>query len=94
LKKENYIAKLVTTSERISRARELIKKASSMSVPPDPGWQDFSYIAQVKDMMRQARDLLKFIPLTAGIDTKQKKEALDVNNEIDKAEKVMLHRFV
>ena len=85
---------MVTTAERISRARELIKKARTISVPPDPGWQDFSYVAQVKDMMRQARDLLKFIPLTAGTDIKQKKEGLVVIKEIDKAEKEMLQRFV
>jgi hypothetical protein len=85
---------LVTTTERISHARELIKKARNISVPPDPGWQDFSYIAQVKDMMRQARDLLKFIPLTTKEDPKLKKDALDVIKDIDKAEKEMLHRFV
>ncbi len=45
-------------------------------------------------MMRQARDLLKFIPLTTKEDPNQKKDALDVIKDIDKAEKEMLHRFV
>jgi hypothetical protein len=85
---------LVTTTERISRARELIKKARNISVPPDPGWQDYSYIAQVKDMMRQARDLLKSIPMTTKEDPNQKNDALDVIKDINKAEKEMLCRFV
>ncbi len=45
-------------------------------------------------MMRQARDLLKFIPLTTKEDPKQKKDALDVIKDIDKAENEMLHRFI
>ena len=88
------MAKLIPTAERITRARELIKKARKLPVPPDPGWQDFSYVARVKDMMRQARDLLKFIPLTVGVDPEQKQEVQDLIKEIDMAEKEMLHRFV
>ena len=49
--------------ERIVKARELIQKARDLPVPAEGGCANFSYIAQAKDLLRQARDLIKFIPM-------------------------------
>lgn len=88
------MAKLITPAERIARARELIKNARALAVPPDPGWQDYSYVSRVKDLMRQAKDLLKLIPLNAGVNPEQKQEAQEMTREIEKVEKEILQRFV
>ena len=52
----------IPAAERIERARALIQEAYDLPVPADGGKYNFSYIAQVKDLLRQARDLVKFIP--------------------------------
>jgi hypothetical protein len=88
------MAKLITPAERIARARELIKNARALAVPPDPGWQDYSYVSRVKDLMRQAKDLLKLIPLNESVSPEQKLEAQEIIKEIEKVEKEILHRFV
>lgn len=88
------MAKLLTSSERIARARELIKNAHALAIPPDPGWQDYSYVSRVKDLMRQARDLVKFIPQNAGVSPDQKQEAQEMIKEIEQVEKEILQRFI
>jgi len=86
------MARLVTAAEKIARARALIQKGRQLPVPAATGWQDFSYVAQVKDLMRQARDLVKFISYTAGASAETKAEAASVMGEADQAEKDLLHR--
>ncbi len=88
------MAKLITPAERIARARELIKNARALAIPPDPGWQDYSYVSRVKDLMRQAKDLIKFIPQNAGVSPEQKQEAQELIRETEKVEKEILERFV
>jgi hypothetical protein len=61
------MAKLIPAAERIMRARKLIQEARDFPVPAELGKNDLSYIAGVKDLLRQARDLVKFIPMTAGV---------------------------
>lgn len=86
------MAKLTTAAEKIARAKALITQARDLPLPETNGWQDFSYVARVKDLMRQARDLIKFIPLTAGADPALKQEAKDLLVYIDKEEKAILHK--
>ncbi len=52
------MSRLITAAERIKRARALIKQARVLPVPAETGKYDLSYIAQVKDLLRQARDLV------------------------------------
>ncbi len=86
------MAKLIPASERIARARKLIQQARALPVPSTGlGKSDFSYIANVKDLMRQARDLIKFIPQTAGVSTEMKDEVKKVYEEIDQATQEILH---
>jgi hypothetical protein len=47
------MSRLIPAAERISRARQLIQQARDLPVPPELGRNDFSYIAQVKDLLRQ-----------------------------------------
>lgn len=86
------MVKLITAAEKIARAKVLITQARDLPVPETTGWQDFSYVARVKDLMRQARDLIKFIPLTAGADPMLKQEAKELLVYIDKEEKAILHK--
>ena len=78
--------KLIPATERIIRARKLIQQARELSAPSAGlGKSDFSYIANVKDLMRQAKDLIKFIPQTAGVSAEMKAEVKKVYEEIEQA---------
>ena len=67
--------KLIPATERLARARKLIQQARALPVPSTGlGKSDFTYIANVKDLMRQAKDMIKFIPQTAGVSVEMKEE--------------------
>lgn len=86
------MAKLIPAAERIVRARKLIQQARDLPVPQGGlGKSDFSYIAQVKDFLRQARDMVKFIPQTAGVSTEMKDEVKKVFEEADQANQDILY---
>ena len=88
------MTRLIPASERIVRARALIQKARGLPVPTATGWQDFSYVAQVKDLLRQARDLVKFISYTPSASAEIKEEVARIFQEADKAAKELLHREI
>jgi hypothetical protein len=92
MQKEAPLSKTLTTEERFVRARMLVQKAHEVPAPIDGGWDSLNYAAQVKDTLRQARDLLKFLPQTAGVTTQQKQEAVALMQEIVDEEKKILHR--
>jgi hypothetical protein len=77
--------KLIPASERILRARTLIQKSREVPVPAELGRNDLAYIAQVRDLLRQARDLVKFIPQTAGVSAEMKEEVRKIFDEIEQA---------
>ena len=83
--------KMIPAAERIIRARSLIQKARDFPVPAELGKNDLSYIAGVKDLLRQARDLVKFIPMTAGVSVEMKEEVKKVFEEADQANREMLY---
>ncbi len=84
--------KPVTTAEKILRARALIQKAHEVPVPAELGRNDLSYIAQVRDLLRQARDLVKFIPQTVGVSAEMKEEVKKIYEEIEEANRTILGR--
>ena len=84
------MAKLIPAEERIVRARKLIQKARDFPVPEGLGKNDLSYIAGVKDLLRQARDMVKFIPMRAGISSEMKAEVQKVFEEADQANREIL----
>jgi len=81
----------IPAAERILRARKLIQQARELPLPADGGRSDFSYIAQVKDLLRQARDLVKFIPLTPSATIEMKDDVERIYQEIDQANQEILH---
>lgn len=81
------MSKLIPAAERIVRARALIQKARETPVPAELGRNDLSYIAQVRDLLRQARDLVKFIPQTAGVSAEMKEAVKKIYEEIDNVQR-------
>lgn len=84
------MARLIPAAERIQRARALIQKARDLPVP-EAGRRDFAYIADIKDLMRQARDLVKFISYTPSASPEMKAEVQQIFEETAQAEKQILY---
>jgi hypothetical protein len=84
------MARLIPATERITRARALIQKARDLPIPAGSGKHDFSYIAQVKALLQQARDLVKFIPYTPSATPEIKSEVNKVFQEADQAGREIL----
>ena len=85
------MSRLIPAAERILRARTLIQQARDLPVPAEGGRGDFSYVAQVKDLLRQARDLIKFISLTPSATPEMKDEVRKIYQEADQANREILH---
>lgn len=85
------MAKLIPAAERVIRARQFIQQAREFPVPPEMGKNDLSYIAGVKDLLRQARDMVKFIPQTAGVSPEMKEEVKKIYDEIEQANRDILY---
>jgi hypothetical protein len=86
------MAKLIPATERLIRSRKLIQQARALPVPTTGlGKSDFSYIASVKDLLRQAKDMVKFIPQTAGVSAEMKEEVRKVYEEIEQANREILY---
>ena len=84
------MAKLISADERLDRARKLIQKARDLPIPEGLGKNELSYIAGVKDLLRQARDLVKFIPMRAGVTDEMKAEVQKIFEEVDQANREIL----
>ncbi|MEO8354431.1 MAG: hypothetical protein ABI621_00810 [Chloroflexota bacterium] len=85
------MAKLIPAAERILRARQLIQEAREFPVPEGLGKNELSYIAGVKDLLRQARDLIKFIPQTAGVSAEMKAQVRKIFEEAEQANRDILY---
>lgn len=83
--------KLIPAAERIVRAQRLIQKARDLPLPAEGGKYDFSYIAQVKDYLRQARDMVKFIPMTPTATDEMKAEVKNIYAQAEQADRELLH---
>ena len=84
--------KLIPASERLILSRKLIQQARDLPVPQTGlGKSDFTYIANVKDLLRQARDMVKFIPQTAGVSTEMKEAVKKIYEEIEQADRDILY---
>ena len=85
------MSRLIPAAERITRAHALIQEARDLPVPAEGGRNDFSYIAQVKDLLRQARDLIKFIPMSPSATAAMKDEVKQIFEDADRADREILH---
>lgn len=79
------MTRLITAAKRLERARALIEKARQYPVPERGGKYDLSYMAEVKGLLRQAKDLVKFIPKTPSATPDMKEEARRIVAEADQA---------
>jgi len=81
------MSRLIPAAERIIRARNLIQQAREYPVPAESegGRNNFSYIAQIKDYLRQARDMVKFISMTPSATNEMKEEVRKIYEEIEQA---------
>lgn len=85
------MAKLIPAAERLIRARKLIGQARALPIPTEGlGKNDFAYIAEIRDLLRQAKDMVKFIPQTAGVSAEMKEEVQKIYAEVEQAEKEIL----
>ena len=84
------MAKLIPAAERIIRARKFIQQAREVPVPPESGRNDFSYIANVKDLLRQAKDMVKFISMTPSASAEIKEEVKKIYLEVEQADREIL----
>jgi hypothetical protein len=85
------MSRLIPAAERIRRAHALIQQARDLPVPAEGGKYDLSYIAHVKDLLQQARDMVKFIPYTPTATDEMKAEVKEIFAEADRANKEILH---
>lgn len=81
------MAKMIPAAERLKRAHALIQKARDLPVPAEGGKFNLTYMAQVKDLLQQARDLVKFIPYTPTATPEMKAEVAQIFEEAHQAKK-------
>jgi hypothetical protein len=86
------MSRLITTEQRIVKARKLIQQAREIPLPDDMGWGNFTYVAQVRDTLRQAYEMIKFIPKMPGANAEHKAEALKIMEEMKQAEVEILNK--
>ncbi|MFZ3070275.1 MAG: hypothetical protein WA110_04025 [Anaerolineaceae bacterium] len=84
------MAKILTPTARITQARRLIQTARDIPVPDSAGWEYFSYVAQVKEQLRKAFELIKLISYSPSTPEDVKAEAKAVLEEISAAEMEIL----
>ena len=87
------MSRLILAAERVRRARQLIQRARDLSVPPpeEAGKYNFSYVAQVKAFLQDARDLVKYISKTPSATAEIKEQVSQILLEADLANQEILH---
>jgi hypothetical protein len=86
------MTKLITNQERILKAKDLLQQARGIPFDPKAVFMDIGYVAQVKDLLRQAKDLVKFIPFSPSADSETKQTTKEILGQIEETEKELLHR--
>ena len=79
------MSRLIPAAERIQRAHALIQEARDYPVPERGGKYDLTYMAQVRGLLRQAKDLVKFIPSTPSATPEMKAEVKQIMAEAEQA---------
>ncbi len=86
------MTKFLTTEERINKASQLMEKARQEPVISQGTFLDLGYVARVKDIFRQARDLVKYIQFQPSVSADTKRSVLEMIQKMDRIEKELLHR--
>ncbi len=85
------MSKFISSRDRMRKAWDLIQQARSLHVPEEGGRYNFSYVAQVKAFLQEARDLVKFIPKTPSATVEIKEEVIRIFQECEHADREILH---
>ncbi len=87
------MSRQILAAERVRRARLLIQKARDLPdpAPMEGGKYNFSYVAQVKALLQDARDLIKYIPKTPSATAEIKEQVSQILQEADRANQEILH---
>jgi len=91
-KGSHSMSRLITNEDRLKRASVLIQQARQLPVGSDNTFLELGYVAQVKDLLRQARDLVKFIPFSPSADDDMKRATKELLRRLEETEKELLHR--
>lgn len=86
------MAKLMTPVERIEKAKACIIAAREIEEPESIGWDRLSYVAQVKDKLREAFELVKLIQFSPSASNEVKAAAKAVIAEAKAAEEQILRQ--
>ena len=88
------MSRLISSAERIQKAYALIQQARDLPLPPteEGGRYNFSYIARVKALLQDARDLVKYISKTPTATPEMKEEVRHLLQEVDRANQEILIR--
>jgi hypothetical protein len=79
------MSKLITSEERIQKASELIAAQGT--------FLDLGYVAQVRDLLRQAREMIQFINYSPSTSQELKTKVGQLGEEIKKADRELLHKM-
>ena len=82
----------MTPLERIEKAKACISAAREVQEPAAIGWDRLSYVAQVKDKLREAFELVKLIQFSPSASPEVKSAAKAVIVEAKAAEEEILKR--
>ena len=87
------MSRLILAVDRVKKARLLIQQARDLPVPAasEAGKYNFSYVAQVKALLQDARDLVKYIPKTPSATAEIKEQVAQILQEADQANQEILH---
>jgi hypothetical protein len=88
------MSRLILAADRVIKARTLIQKARDLPIPTqvEGGKINFSYIAQVKALLQDARDLVKYISKTPSATAEIKEQVSQILLEADRANQEILHQ--
>lgn len=86
------MARMIPAEQRIARAHKLIQKARDLPPPEQDKLLDLTYMAEVRETLQQARDLIKFIPYTPSASAEMKAEVAQLFETIDQTQKELLHK--
>lgn len=78
--------KPLTARQRLDQAKALIQQARELPEPAGLGYRDLSFVAQVKDLLRQARNLVKFLQYSPSLDEGMRREVQTCLDSISTAE--------
>jgi hypothetical protein len=85
------MSRLIPAVERLRRASLLIQQARDLPVPSEGGKYNFSYVARVKALLQDARNLVKFIPKTPSATAEVKEQVVQICLDADRANQEILH---